>query len=81
MKKLNHNPNNSIGKVVYFQPEGIKLEFCEIGIMYHDEPDFIYYLNEPCKTPVCMVKIIPSERVQCDKKQPYYYRVIKDTKL
>ena len=58
--------------VVYFQPKGIKPEYCEAGIISDTDKDHIWYLNEPCKILISEVTIIPKERVFYDKKSRSY---------
>ena len=57
---------------VYFQPEGIKPEYCEIGMIHETDKEHIWYLNEPCKILISEVKIIPKENVVYDKKSRLY---------
>ena len=54
--------------IIYFQPYGIKPEYCESGIIHESDKDYIWYLNEPCKVLISDVKIIPKEKVYYDKK-------------
>jgi len=54
--------------IIYFQPQGIKPEYCESGIIHESDKDYIWYLNEPCKVLISEVKIIPKEKVYYDKK-------------
>jgi len=54
--------------IIYFQPHGIKPEYCEAGIIHESDKDYIWYLNEPCKVLISEVKIIPKEKVYYDKK-------------
>jgi len=54
--------------IVYFQPPGIKIEFCEIGMLPETDPKYIWYLNEPCKVLITDVKIIDKKNVTNDKK-------------
>lgn len=54
--------------IIYFQPHGIKPEYCESGIIHESDLDYIWYLNEPCKVLISEVKIIPKEKVYYDKK-------------
>lgn len=65
---------------VYFQPPGIKPQYCEIGMISDTDPDYIWYLNEPCKILISEVKIIPEENVVYDKKSRLY-NVKKEIKL
>lgn len=58
--------------IVYFQPPGIKPEYCEAGTISETDPDYIWYLDEPCKILISEVKIIPKEQVAYDKKQDLY---------
>jgi len=53
---------------VYFQPEGINPQFCEVGMISETDPEYIWYLDEPCKILISEVKIIPKENVVFDKK-------------
>jgi len=62
------NKNKLIMNTVYFQPPGIKPEFCEVGMISETDKDYIWYLNEPCKILISEVKIIDKENVIYDKK-------------
>ena len=53
---------------VYFQPPGIKPQYCEVGMISETDPEYIWYLYEPCKILISEVKIIPKENVTYDKK-------------
>lgn len=53
---------------VYFQPKGIKPQYCEVGIISETDPEYILYLDEPCKILISEVKIIEKENVIFDKK-------------
>lgn len=55
-------------ETIYFQPKGIKAEYCEAGIIHELDQLYIWYLNEPCKVLISEVKIIPKENVVYDKK-------------
>jgi hypothetical protein len=57
---------------VYFQPSGIKKEYCEAGMILETDPDYIYYYEEPCKILISEVKIIPKENVIYNKKSGLY---------
>lgn len=61
---------------VYFQPQGIKPQYCEVGMVSETDPQHIWYLNEPCKILISDVKIIPKEQVIYNKKQRLY--IVKD---
>lgn len=54
--------------VIYFQPPGIKPKYCEAGMIHESDPDYIWYLDEPCKILINQVKIIPEENVVYDNK-------------
>lgn len=56
-------------ETVYFQPPGIKPEYCEAGMISETDPDYIWYLHEPCKILISEVKIIPKENVVYSKKK------------
>lgn len=58
--------------IVYFQPPGIKPEYCEAGMISETDPDYIWYLDEPCKILISGVKIISEDQVTYDKKQDLY---------
>ncbi len=32
---------------VYFQPKGIKPQYCEVGMISETDPEYIWYLEEP----------------------------------
>lgn len=53
---------------VYFQPKGINPQYCEVGMVSETDPEYIWYLNEPCKILISEVKILPKEDVIFDKK-------------
>jgi len=53
---------------VYFQPKGIKPQYCEVGMISETDPEYIWYLDEPCKILISEVKIIEKEKVIFDKK-------------
>lgn len=55
-------------ETIYFQPPGIKKQYCEVGMISETYPDYIWYLNEPCKILISDVKIIPKKNVFYDKK-------------
>ena len=58
--------------IIYFQPKGIRPQYCEAGIIHESDPEYIWYLGEPCKTLISEVKIIPKENVTYDKKSRSY---------
>ncbi|WP_348825719.1 hypothetical protein [Flavobacterium aestuarii] len=53
---------------VYFQPKGINPKYCEVGMISETDPEYIWYLDEPCKIIISEVKIIEKENVILDKK-------------
>jgi len=53
---------------IYFQPKGIRPQFCEVGMISDTDPDYIWYLNEPCKILISEVKIIDNGEVFYNKK-------------
>jgi hypothetical protein len=57
---------------LYFQPPGINPKYCEVGIILETDPNYICYLDEPCKILISEVKIIPKENVIFDKKRRLY---------
>ena len=58
--------------VIYFQPEGIKPQYCEVGMISETDKDYIWYLDEPCKILISEVKIIPQEDVLYNYKKKIY---------
>ena len=59
-------------ETIYFQPPDIKPQYCEIGMISETDPEYIWYLEEPCKILISDVKIIPKENVIYDKKSRIY---------
>jgi hypothetical protein len=59
-------------ETIYFQPPGINPKYCEIGVILKSDPDYIGYLEEPCKILISAVKIIDKENVIYDKKNRLY---------
>jgi len=57
---------------IYFQPPGISPKYCEVGMILKSDPDYISYLDEPCKILISEVKIIPKENVIYHKKSRLY---------
>lgn len=53
---------------VYFQPKGINTKYCEVGMISETDPEYIWYLEEPCKILISEVKIIDKENVIFNKK-------------
>jgi hypothetical protein len=53
---------------IYFQPKGISPQYCEVGMISETDPDYIWYLDEPCKILISEVKIIDKENVYYNKK-------------
>ena len=58
--------------IIYFQPKGIKPQYCEAGIISETDPEHIWYLDESCKIKISEVKIIPKENVTYEKKSGSY---------
>lgn len=56
-------------QTIYFQPKGINPKYCEVGTLLDSDPDYIFYLNEPCKVLLSEVKIVPKENVTYDSKK------------
>jgi len=59
-------------KTIYFQPPGIRPQYCEAGMISETDSDYIWYLDEPCKILISEVKIIDNENVIYDKKKRTY---------
>lgn len=58
--------------IIYFQPPNIDPRYCEVGTYRDNDPDYIYYLYEPCKILATEVEIVPKDRVSYDKKTGLY---------
>ena len=58
--------------VVYFQPPGIKPEYCEVGMIHESDTDYIWYMDEPCKILISEVNIIDKDMVSFNKKTGIY---------
>lgn len=67
-------------EAIYFQPPGIKPQYCEVGMIHESDPDYIWFLSEPCKMLISDVKIIPKENVIYDKKSKLYTVTLKQDK-
>lgn len=61
---------------VYFQPQGIKPKYCEVGMISETDRKYIWCLDEPCKILISEVNIIDKDRVIFNKKQRLY--IVKD---
>jgi hypothetical protein len=59
-------------ETIYFQPKGIRPQYCEVGMISETDPEYIWYLDEPCKILISEVKIIAKENVTYDKKSRLY---------
>jgi hypothetical protein len=59
-------------EIIYFQPKGIRPQYCEAGMISETDPEYIWHLDEPCKTLISEVKIIPPENVTYDKRKKAY---------
>lgn len=59
-------------QAIYFQPKGINPKYCEVGMIHESDPEFIWYMDEPCKILISEVRIIPKEEVIYDKKKRSY---------
>lgn len=62
------NMVNKEPQIVYFQPIGMNPIYCEVGMISKDNPDYIYYLYEPCKVLKSEVKIIDRDNVMVCRK-------------
>lgn len=58
--------------VIFFQPKGIKPQYCEVGFISETDKDYIWYLDEPCKILISEVKIIPQENIVYNYKKRLY---------
>ena len=54
--------------IVYFQTKNINPKYCERGTIPEIDPEYIWYLDEPCKILISEVKIIDKENVTFDRK-------------
>ena len=43
-------------------------KYCERGTILKDDPEYIWYLDEPCKILISEVKIIDNENVTYNRK-------------
>ena len=59
---------------IYFQPPGINEEYCEVGTVLDSDPDYIHYLQEPCK-------ILKSEVTIINKENVFYHKKSKTNKI
>jgi len=59
-------------ETIYFQPMGIREQYCEAGMISETDTDYIWSLEEPCKVLISEVKIIPKENVIYNKKNRLY---------
>ena len=59
-------------ETIYFQPKGIRPQYCEAGMIDESDSEHIWYLNEPCKILISEVKIIPKDNVTYNKKSRSY---------
>ena len=53
---------------IYFQPKGINPKYCEVGMISETDPNYVWYLDEPCKILLSEVKIIDKATVFYNKK-------------
>ena len=53
---------------IYFQPPNINKQYCEVGMISDTDPEYIWYLDEPCKILISEVKIINEKDVIFGKK-------------
>jgi hypothetical protein len=58
--------------IIFFQPKGIRPQYCEAGYISETDKDYIWYLNEPCKIPISEVKIVPQYDVVYNYKKRLY---------
>ena len=56
-------------------------KYCEAGIILETDPNYIYYLDEPCKVLISEVKIIEKENVIFDKKSRLYQIEVIDAEI
>ena len=61
-----------MSNTIFFQPPGIRPQYCEAGMISETDPEYIWYYDEPCKILISEVKIIPNENVIYDKKNNLY---------
>ena len=54
--------------ITYFQTKTINPKYCERGTILKDDPEYIWYLDEPCKILISEVKIIDKENVTFNRK-------------
>ena len=63
---------------IYFQPPDINKKYCEVGMISETDPEYIWYLDEPCKVLISEVKIIDKNNVKFNKKNRTHYIVSND---
>ena len=54
--------------VTYFQTKKMNPKYCEKGTIPENDPEYIWYLDEPCKILISEVKIIDKENVTFNRK-------------
>ena len=54
--------------ITYFQTKKMNPKYCERGTILEIDPEYIWYLDEPCKILISEVKIIDKENVTFDRK-------------
>lgn len=59
-------------EVIYFKPPGINPKYCEVGMIMKQDPEYIWYLNEPAKILIKDCIIIKKDNVIYNKKQNMY---------
>lgn len=57
---------------IFFQPPGIDKKYCEVGMILKSDPDYVHYVDEPCKIPINEIKIIDEENVIFNRKTRMY---------
>jgi hypothetical protein len=64
--------SKTTSNLIYFQPPGINEKYCEVGTFLEHDPEYIYFLEEPCKILLSEVNIIDQANVVFDKKLGVY---------
>ena len=54
--------------ITYFQTKTMNPKYCERGTIFEHDPEYIWYLDEPCKILISEVKIIDKENVTFNRK-------------
>ena len=75
-------PNPDLKRHNYkFEKVWIHPKYCEAGIILETDPNYIHYIDEPCKVLISEVKIIEKENVTFNKKFRLYQIEVIDAEI